>query len=356
MIARSLLATLPLLLAGSAYASINIDLVEVDNSANPLLDGYRTYDLYITTDQHWTASALYLDLQQGSLYQDQWGGNGWGVNLYPPDPAKIDLLQQQGIPNGLEFDTYIGVPFLTQGWEATDVGAPPGVYQPNVSGITYSWGIPQYYFDDAGLSSSGTNLAARITLSDDAEGTWSFGATEATLPHSKFLNNPITAGQMSYVPMAGDLTHDGFVGIEDMNNILSHWNQNVDPGSEYDPSGDGFVGVEDMNVVLGNWNAGTSRRPILDTPLTWGDLSYDGFVGIEDLKMLNSWWGQELSPEAYGWGDANGDRYVGIDDLSIVAATWNQSVPPPAMVPEPGPITILVLGLATLYRRRRGYI
>jgi PEP-CTERM motif len=57
----------------------------------------------------------------------------------------------------------------------------------------------------------------------------------------------------------GDLNEDGFVGIADLNIVLSFWNQNVSVGNRLkgDPSGDGFVGIVDLNVVLGNWNAGT---------------------------------------------------------------------------------------------------
>jgi hypothetical protein len=64
----------------------------------------------------------------------------------------------------------------------------------------------------------------------------------------------------SYVtlPIDGDLNGDGFVGIEDLNIILSNWNQNVTAANlTADPSYDGFVGIEDLNTVLGNWNAGT---------------------------------------------------------------------------------------------------
>ncbi len=60
-------------------------------------------------------------------------------------------------------------------------------------------------------------------------------------------------------PVIGDLNGDGFVGIDDLNIILSNWNQSVTPGSllDGDPSNDGFVGIDDLNTVLGNWNAGT---------------------------------------------------------------------------------------------------
>ena len=64
----------------------------------------------------------------------------------------------------------------------------------------------------------------------------------------------------SFVPLdlAGDLDGDGFVGIDDLNLVLSNWNQNIPPADPLaDPSGDGFVGIDDLNEVLGNWNAGT---------------------------------------------------------------------------------------------------
>lgn len=59
--------------------------------------------------------------------------------------------------------------------------------------------------------------------------------------------------------LIGDLDNDGFVGLTDLNVVLSNWNGNVAAGVWIfgDPSGDGFIGIEDLNVLLGNWNAGT---------------------------------------------------------------------------------------------------
>ncbi len=60
------------------------------------------------------------------------------------------------------------------------------------------------------------------------------------------------------VLLRGDLSGDGFVGIDDLNLVLGNWNQNVPPAEPLaDPTGDGFVGIEDLNEVLGNWNIGT---------------------------------------------------------------------------------------------------
>lgn len=62
--------------------------------------------------------------------------------------------------------------------------------------------------------------------------------------------------------LVGDLDGDGFVGLDDLNLVLSNWNQNVPPGDPLaDPSGDGFVGIDDLATVLGHWNAGTLAPP-----------------------------------------------------------------------------------------------
>lgn len=61
----------------------------------------------------------------------------------------------------------------------------------------------------------------------------------------------------------GDLDVDGFVGVNDLQIVLSNWNQNVPVGdvSQGDSSFDGFVGIDDLNFVLGNWNAGEQDSP-----------------------------------------------------------------------------------------------
>ena len=63
--------------------------------------------------------------------------------------------------------------------------------------------------------------------------------------------------------LPGDLNADGFIGIADLNIVLSMWNQNVSPGdlSAGDVTGDGFVGIDDLNILLGLWNTGTPPPP-----------------------------------------------------------------------------------------------
>lgn len=57
----------------------------------------------------------------------------------------------------------------------------------------------------------------------------------------------------------GDLDGDGFIGLDDLDVLLNHWNQTVSSGDLLagDPSGDGYVGLDDLDILLNSWNAGT---------------------------------------------------------------------------------------------------
>ncbi len=88
--------------------------------------------------------------------------------------------------------------------------------------------------------------------------------------------------------LQGDLDGDGFVGIDDLNLVLSNWNQNVPPGNALaDPSGDGFVGIDDLNEVLGNWNAGTPPTAGASVPEP-ASLALLGVGGLATLKRRRS--------------------------------------------------------------------
>jgi hypothetical protein len=77
-------------------------------------------------------------------------------------------------------------------------------------------------------------------------------------------------------PVEGDIDGDGFVGVVDLNIVLSKWNLDVGPDdpSGADPTGDGFVGVADLNMILGNWNAGIPPAVTVPEPasILWAPL------------------------------------------------------------------------------------
>jgi FG-GAP repeat len=84
-----------------------------------------------------------------------------------------------------------------------------------------------------------------------------------------------------------------------------------------------------------------------------GDLDGDGFVGIADLNIVLGNWNQNVPP-GDPLADPTGDGFVGIADLNIVLGNWNAGTPPSdatAAIPEPTPLTLLILGISTLLYR-----
>ena len=69
--------------------------------------------------------------------------------------------------------------------------------------------------------------------------------------------------------LPGDLNGDGYIGLDDLQPILDHWNQNVTVGDASmgdiaGPGGsgpDGYVGLDDLQPVLDHWNEGTPPTP-----------------------------------------------------------------------------------------------
>ena len=89
------------------------------------------------------------------------------------------------------------------------------------------------------------------------------------------------------VSIPGDLDGDGFVGLDDLDIILNHWNQAVTVG---DPlmgditgaggSPDGYVGLDDLDVLLNHWNEGTPPAVATPEPASLVMLGLAGGVGL----------------------------------------------------------------------------
>ncbi|HVZ93486.1 MAG TPA: dockerin type I domain-containing protein [Phycisphaerales bacterium] len=52
---------------------------------------------------------------------------------------------------------------------------------------------------------------------------------------------------------AGDVNHDGNVGIGDVALIIQHWGETVPPGTNGDANGDGFISLSDIARVIADW-------------------------------------------------------------------------------------------------------
>ncbi len=165
-----------MLLSGTLTA----EFVDVDNSA--VLSGYNTFDLQVTTTTDWTIGALLVNLSQGTFYQDVMG------SVTQSNPALIPFFPS------VEFDTAVGgdAPGVSAAGGAGDLGGDNFQFDESELDIA---------FYNASTSDIGTFGIARITLSDDAVGTWSYAALGASGGNTSD-SGTITAG--SLLPVTPD--------------------------------------------------------------------------------------------------------------------------------------------------------
>ncbi len=137
-----------------------------------------------------------------------------------------------------------------------------GQLQARVDGVLGTDEIDWDGYDEAGLGMiAGTGLGANGGLGDLP---FAGGGFRGELALFNYYNYAINASDIisSYIAIVGsipgDLNGDGFVGIDDLDIVLSHWNQNVTPAdlASGDANGDGYIGLDDIDVVLLNWNKG----------------------------------------------------------------------------------------------------
>ena len=122
------------------------------------------------------------------------------------------------------------------------------------------WHLYQWDMDDASQWESwafgdGTITGPTVTL----DSIFFYGEGDATIYMDDVAYN--NTASLIPAPVTGDINGDGFVGVDDLNYLLTHWNHSVTKGSVEEGDlagiGDGFIGVDDLNVVLLNWNSGT---------------------------------------------------------------------------------------------------
>lgn len=89
--------------------------------------------------------------------------------------------------------------------------------------------------------------------------------------------------------LPGDANEDGFVGIGDLNLVLSIWNSDGSLDPRADLNTDGFVGIDDLNTVLGSWNSGTPPATDVNIPepSTLVLLGFSGMTFMRRSKRLD---------------------------------------------------------------------
>ncbi len=130
----------------------------------------------------------------------------------------------------------------------------------------------------------------------------------------------------------------------------------INYGNAYRSSEFGDVYDRDGNLISGASAADIATRPMLVIELGSsaipGDVNSDGVVDVADLGVVGANFGGTNATA--NDGDLNGDGQVDVADLGIVGANWTAAATGSItmLVPEPGSVVVLTLGLAYLSRRR----
>ncbi len=176
-----------------------VGLVPVDNSAAPSLAGYRTYDLVVNTTSDWTAAAMLLELTQGDIFQHVNGD----ANGLPPIEVVISILGDES----LRYDTFVTNP------DGTDLGSGVGIAggAGDVGGNGFTFSTTEldvtWFSPGSDTNDIGDSKIARITLSNDAQGTLLLAITEAGTPNLErfeitIVPEPATLGLFSLAGLA----------------------------------------------------------------------------------------------------------------------------------------------------------
>jgi hypothetical protein len=250
------------LLAGNLLQNPDVDQAHPSDSSRP--SGWH-YSLNAAWSDEVALSPTHsLELTDSSLVRaEEWRSYATAV------PGGGDTGRSLGLRWFWQYDIAPGDEFRAR----VRVSTSP------VSGLDLIGDIAEYNFVISGASVGFEMYEALIPL---LTGIRSFditfisgGALDAT---GVLFIDDISAA----VVLAGDLNGDGFVGIDDLNIVLSRWNQSVPAGDllRGDPTGDGFVGIGDLNAVLGNWNVGTppTQSAVVPEPGTWIFLSVGGWA------------------------------------------------------------------------------
>ena len=213
-----------------------------------------------TQGSEWLATALRVELTGGSIYQD-----GTGDETPPPTSAVGDLRYDSYMTGG--YDTDYGTPSpgatpIVLG-NAYDIdGSTPGaaVFELNDQLIDAAW------MSEEDAAQVGNLMLGRVTLSDDAQGTFKFRVVLDGSNDFLWLNGVIVNGEMLLstgsltLPVPGDADGDGDVDAADAEILAAYWQQTaIDGGASVgDFNGDRDVNDIDATIMAANWGVGTA--------------------------------------------------------------------------------------------------
>ena len=238
-------------------------------------DGYTTYDFFAATDTNLAAFEMILEADTpGSIYQHEFGSA-----YTEPMPAMVAIYPE------LEFDTYVTLgawdyPSPTNvisGAQEIELGS---VLTFDEQTLNILWALSDGSYE----SGPGVFRIARVTLANDAAATWRLMGWQTGDEWVSVYEEGVI--NVVEVKNRGDVTGDGFVGADDLVQILSHWGESgpavtwADGDCAPYPGGDDFVGADDYVEVLSMWGTSYPAEPTPE-PATLGLLLLGGLLAFK---------------------------------------------------------------------------
>jgi hypothetical protein len=175
--------------------------------------------------------------------------------------AKLDLSFYAQAPFYYRFEADV-IGNYAVGYEVTFNGNSANAYVDGASGL-YKGTFPFIYIVPGDPTSGRIGWDTYVDEGFLPAGLYDLSVeASSTLMHGFGVSTTGTSSLL--IQMQGDTNLDGFIGIEDLNTVLSNWNDHVPTGAVQfgDLSRDGYVGVEDLNQVLSNWNSSVAPPSI----------------------------------------------------------------------------------------------
>jgi hypothetical protein len=192
---------------------------------------------------------------------------------------------------------------------------------------------------------------AQIVLPHGSDPDWVFINGQIATNQMK---DPYTLGGPQTSPVPADTDHDGDVDLVDLGNLAGGYG--LTSGAIWetgDFDGDGDVDLCDLGTLAGNYFV----IPPVDQWIP-GDTNHDGDVDLVDVGTIARYYGT-TSGATWEMGDFDGDGDVDFVDFPGVGPyPWNSlagaSLPTELdVVPEPGSVLLLMVGVLGLRRQRR---
>ncbi len=208
-----------------------------------------------------TAHADVLTFELDNVYTDR-GGLMTGQFTWTFEPGDFE--------NGVGLFASLDVPHTSHGLEDLVITIETTQIEVSLDGS----------FHDDGVD---ITLVLVQPFSPDAPAALDLTPTESkySIGGNGFIDGGFIGGAVALVvqQLAGDITSDGYVDVEDLDVLLAHWGNTVgaDAWALGDLTGDGLVGPDDLDQVLNNWGSGTPPVGLIPEPLT---LSLIGPVGM----------------------------------------------------------------------------